>query len=209
MIHIMNVNDDVDSQLKTNNDIIVLIQKKMLFFQDIIQKTILYVQKNKILDILGVSDVSNCVNALFELSKKLKMNLENYDKNNSETLINDLQNINNELSTLFKSFGTESFEDLLSICFGNNSAYTYANSENDHFKFELLKKYFHPTGYKIVSKNDNDKGVKNIFEDKLNEKSKNLDCIDISLTVKSFHLKVYGLQLIIHNGAIFVELAIN
>ena len=200
MINIMNVNEDVDSQTKTNNDIIILIQKKMLFFQDIIQKTILYVQKNKILDILGVSDVSNCVNALFGLSNKLKINLENYDKNNSETLINDLQNINNEFSTLFKSFGTESFEDLLSICFGNNSAYTYANSENDHFKFELLKKYFHPTGYKIVSKNDNDKGVKNIFEDKLNEKSKNLDCIDISLSVKSFHLKVYGLQLIIHNG---------
>ena len=41
-------------------------------------------------------------------------------KTNTDVLINNLQIINNELSGLFKTFGTENLEDLLLICFGNN-----------------------------------------------------------------------------------------
>jgi hypothetical protein len=61
-------NLNISLSSKTQNDIHGLIENKILFFQDVIQKTILYIQKNKILDILGVSDVSNCVNILFEMS---------------------------------------------------------------------------------------------------------------------------------------------
>ena len=56
---------------KASSEIVILIEKKLLFFQDIIQKTILHVQKNKILDIIGVSEVNSCINTLFELSKKI------------------------------------------------------------------------------------------------------------------------------------------
>ena len=57
---------------KATPEIVVLIEKKMLFFQDVIQKTILHVQKNKMLDIVGVSDVHNCINSLFDLNKIIK-----------------------------------------------------------------------------------------------------------------------------------------
>jgi len=70
----------------------------------------------------------------------------------------------------------------------------------DKHKFELLKKYFHPTSYKLlgIKKNENDKPSKQ--EDcPLNEKSKNLDSADISIKIKPFHLKVYGIQIIVHN----------
>ena len=56
---------------KNNNEMILLVEKKMSFFQDIIQKTILYVQKNKILNILSVSDVNNCLNTPSSLKKQL------------------------------------------------------------------------------------------------------------------------------------------
>ena len=49
------VNQKKESTKKTTPEIVVLIEKKLLFFQDVIQKTILHVQKNKILDIIGVS----------------------------------------------------------------------------------------------------------------------------------------------------------
>jgi hypothetical protein len=70
-------------------------------------------------------------------------------------LIRHIKLINNELSGLLKNYGTENLEDLLLICFGNNNKVT--TDETEHHKFELLKKYFHPTSYKVVSKKDDPK----------------------------------------------------
>jgi len=185
--------------IKASTEIVILIEKKLLFFQDVIQKTILHVQKNKILDIIGVSEVNSCINTLFELSTKIKDISESSIKTNTDNVINILQTVNNELSTLFKIFGTDSFEDLLWICFGNNSVNTYAISDMDKHKFELLKKYFHPTSYKLLlPKKDTDKQNKS-DDIPFNEKSKNLDSSDISIKIKPFHLKVYGIQMIVHN----------
>ncbi len=185
--------------IKASTEIVILIEKKLLFFQDVIQKTILHVQKNKILDIIGVSEVNSCINTLFDLSTKIKDISESSIKTNTDNVINILQTVNNELSALFKIFGTDSFEDLLWICFGNNSVNTYAISDMDKHKFELLKKYFHPTSYKLLlPKKDTDKQNK-LDDTPFNEKSKNLDSSDISIKIKPFHLKVYGIQIIVHN----------
>ena len=181
---------------KTTMEITMLIEKKLLFFQDVIQKTILHVQKNKMLDIVGISHVNSCINSLFELSKKIKDIGDVTISSNTDAIISTLQNVNNELSLLFKSFGTDSFEDLLWICFGNNSVNTYAISDMDKQKFELLKKYFHPTGYRVLGS----KKVSSTAESQLNEKSKNLDSVDVELKTKSFHLRVYGMQVMIHNS---------
>ena len=65
-------NSKKETLTKTTTEIVLLIEKKLLFFQDVIQKTILHVQKNKILGIISVSEVNNCINILFELSTKIK-----------------------------------------------------------------------------------------------------------------------------------------
>ena len=193
------------SEKKVTSDIISLISKKIIFFEDVIQRTILHVQKNKMLDIIGISEVNNCIHLLFELSKSIKeIGKISLEKENTDNAINLLQNINNELSSLFKVYGTELFEDLLWICFGNNSINAYATSELEKQKFELLKKYFHPTSYKILNTNANKGSDKSLAEETsstlfLSEKSKNLDAIDVSIKVKPFHLKVYGMQVIVHN----------
>ena len=193
------------AQKKISPDIISLITKKIIFFEDVIQKTILHVQKNKMLDIIGLSEVNICVNMLFDLNQKIKEininELTNSDKvsdKDTDNIINILQNINNELSCLFRVFGTDLFEDLLWICFGNNSINYYTSTDMDRHKFELLKKYFHPTSYKIMNVA---KALDKVTSDEhiLSDKSNNLDAIDVSIKVKSFHLKVYGLQLVVHN----------
>ena len=186
-----------ESNKKTTPEIVILIEKKLSFFQDVIQKTILHVQKNKILDIVGVSEVNSCINTLFELSKQIKDIDEIIIKTNTDNVINILQSVNNELSALFKLFGTDSFEDLLWICFGNNSVNAYTISDIDKHKFELLKKYFHPTSYKLLAcKGEKHSNTNDVI---FNEKSKNLDSADISINIKSFHLKVCGIQIIVHN----------
>ena len=52
-----------------NDDVVMLVERKLNFFKDVIQKTILYVQKNKTFDILGVSDVISCIERLTEINK--------------------------------------------------------------------------------------------------------------------------------------------
>ena len=193
---------DTKSSQSSSNDILLLLEKKMVFFQDVMQKTAVHVQNNKLLNILGVGEVNNCISILYELSSKLKEihELHANSKDKTDNIINVLQHINNELSALFKLFGTQMFEDFLWICFGNNSVNTYAISDMDKQKFELLKKHFHPTGYKVLSgsgANLQKKEAKN--EDDLNEKSKNLDMIDLSYKIKPFYLKVHGVQIVVHN----------
>lgn len=188
---------------KPNPDIVILIERKITFFQDTIQRTILHIQKNKVLNVINVSEMNNCVNMLFELSKSLSEigPIENEIATNTDIIINKLQHINNELSTLFKTVGTELFEDFLWICFGNNSVNTYAISDMDKNKFELLRKNFHPTSYKIItSGKPQDTNKQNHSDDHLlTETSKNLDSVDIYSKTKSFHLRVYGIQVVIHN----------
>ena len=179
-----NANFKKEMNIKTTNDILLLVDKKIEFFKDVIQKTIIHVQKNKNLDILGISDVSTCIERLGELSNKIK-ELNNVNKTNQEFLINELQLINNEMSGLLKTYGTHNLEDLILICFGNNNKIVTNEVENE--KLEILKKYFHPTSYKIVSKKD-DKQKK--LGDQYDETTQNLTCYDTT-NCKQFHIKVY------------------
>ena len=170
-----------DLNAKNINEMMPQIEKKIDFFKDVIQKTVIHVQKNKFLDILGISDVCSCIERLGELSKKI--NEFNDHKSNYDTIVNGLQTINNELSTLLKNYGTESLDDFLIICFGNNNK--VAMDKEDINKYELLRKYFHPTSYKIVS------GKK--------DEMKNLSCSDVISSYKQFHMKVYGIKVNIYN----------
>jgi ATP-dependent Lon protease len=181
-----------ETQNKTNSDVLLLVQKKVEFYKDVIQKTIIHIQKNKTLGILGISDVNVCIERLGYISNKIKEIFN--DKDNTEKIINELQIINNDLSCLLKNYGTESLDDLLSICFGNSSK--LANEDKEIEKFELLKKYFHPTSYKVVNKKDDAKQKKS---ENYNDEDKNFTCYDVTTTHKHFHFKVYGIKLLINN----------
>ena len=181
-----------------NNDIMKSIENKYLFFYDVIQKTILHVQQNKTLDIIGISEVGNCIDNLNKINDNLKQikkifdtNNQNNNQINSDEIINILQQVNNDLSTLFKNFGTQNFEDFLLICLGNNLVNNYISDTLGKDKFILLKKYFHPNGYKILDEK---------YEDtKINQNCNNLDCFDVNIKIKSFHLNVFGIRVVLHN----------
>ena len=190
-----------DVNLKTNCDMFSLVEKKIEFFKDVIQKTIIHVYKNKSLDILGISDVNSCIERLSEISKKIQ---EISDiKNNADNIINALQIINNDLSSLLKNYGTDSLEDLLLICFGSNNKIT--TDENEQNKLELLKKYFHPTSYKVSNKKDE---IKQKKTDDINDENENLLCCDVLSSYKQFNMRVYGIKLMIHSSIVKKSLII-
>ena len=164
-------------------------------------------QKNKLLDILGITDINLCLEKLNDINDKIKILSQKLNNSKTENLVAELQLINNELSIILKTYGTHSLEDLLTICFGSNHKLT--TDPLLESKLDLLKKYFHPTSYKVVNKKDEYKNKKNTtdigFDDTLN----NIACMDISNTTKQFHFKVYGLKLFVTNTQLKKSLVIN
>ena len=136
-----------------NNAISTIISKKIVHLQSIVKKTILAVQKYKSLDIFGANEYNICTNNLETIFSSLKQILypiqkqQNYDH---EQIINKLQDINSELSTLFKTFGTENIEDLIGICFGQDFIKTNILNAQHTTKFEIMKQYVHPISYKAI-----------------------------------------------------------
>ena len=168
-----------------SSTLLSVIHKKIYFFKETIQKTLLHVNKNKLLNILAIGDINTCIEKLNDLNNIINtLTVNILDKNiTTDFIINELQKINNELSFLFKTYGTHDLQDLLLICFGNNN-FSNTNENNfDILKFELLQKYFHPISYKILNKL---------------EKNKNLDCFDISNNYTNFCIKVNGMELYIY-----------
>jgi len=187
-----NINHDNDTDV-----VRILITSKIIFFKNTIQSTFIHVQKSKSCDIIMINDVNFCVEKLNELNKKIKEIEEQLLLNiNNELIAKQLQIINNDFSSLFKLYGTLNLEDLLIICLGDIKKNIHDN--DDILKLNLLKKYFHPTGYKIIGKNitmvENKKDKKKLPYHNL---FKNLLCSDISLEYDKFYMKVYGIKLFV------------
>ena len=162
------------------DDVDTLFEKKYTFFQNVIQKTSEHVQKSKFLDIIGISEVHKCVNSLKTINDDLKAIYAERDKYDSEMLLQSLQIINNELSLILKSFGTEHVEDLLIVCMGTNGI---MNGNMDP-RFVLLKKYFHPTGYLVTTNKPT---------------TKTMQCVDVVGVNAKFHLRVYGINVFLYD----------
>jgi len=176
--------------LKNSNDVI---EKKIVFFQDIIQKTYIQLNKNKLSGILSNNEINTCILSLKELSDTLKNMHEKNCHTDTETMIQGLQTINNDLSGIMKNYGTQSLEDLISICYGIQSNNTMYNNEFEKNKYELLKKYFHPTNYKLNAIS------KKIKKEKIEKVPTHLECQDISTFATDFHSKIFGMKLYLVN----------
>ena len=179
-----------------------------------IQKTMLSVQKYKLLDVISAGEMSLCIKSLemlYDEIQKLNYTLTSQNDIDYDDIVNRLQKINNELSSIFRSYGTESLEHLISVCFGETYLSSIINDGNRDI-WEILKTYIHPISYKVMgwlkhtdkNKNKKVKEVKlkknRIVEDfMIVEVSKTFDCFDMARTSQKFQTKVYGVKVSIQN----------
>ena len=164
-------NNHIIENKSMKQDIYTTLENKILYFQEVIRKTILAAYKYKRLDIIGTTELNHCINSLETLFLSLTnvlVPITLKQKIDITSITDKLQDINNELSTLFKIIGTEQFEDLIKICFGSeylNKNITLMNQVN---KFEIVSKYTHPISYKVLDwKHDNKKKMKNQIYEKI------------------------------------------
>ncbi len=204
-----NINAGVDPKIDIN-DVQLLNESTIHYFHSLIQKTLLAIQKYKQMDIIGVNEINLAIQHLDGLFAELSNNLLLLkSKNNMSTVSSNLDIIRNDISNIFKMYGTENIHDLLNIVFGDN----YLKSVKwDNSKYHLIEKYFHPINFKVMPWNtekansttkqsdtvdiEKNKIVEDCF---IVEKSINLDCFDLSRTNKTFQTRVHGIKIAIHN----------
>ena len=186
-------------------------KKKIGTFQNMITHTILAVQRYKIQDIFGASELNVCIQGLEGLYSELKI-LQTMLGNEDSTIdfdevISRLQRINNELSVIFRSYGTESIEDLISVAMGAEFVKDTI-AEEDRDKYELIRKYVHPIGYKVMAwKEGDNKNIKKLAKNRIVEdfmivaNATNLECFDLARTSRKFNTKVHGIKVTVKNSS--------
>ena len=183
--------------------------KKISTFQAMITNTILAVQQYKTKDIIGASELNVCIQGLEGLYTELnilKVMVESNEKHiDFDEILTRLQKINNELSSIFRNFGTQNIEDLIVVAFASDFIKKTITEENKD-KYELIQKYVHPISYKALAWKDNDGENKKplaknrIVEDfMIVESAQNFECFDLARTSRKFNTKVYGIKVAIKN----------
>ena len=182
------------------------LDNQIQYFHNLVQTTLLSIQRYKQLDIIGANELNQATQNLEKLYLELSNNrLLLKHKTNYTKIHANLETIRNDLNTTFKLYGTENIHDLLNVAFGDGFLSTVQWDKN---KYALLEKHFHPIQYKImpwktdrsaVSQNliEKNKIVDDIF---IVDKSVNLDCFDLCRTNHIFQAKVYGIKVAFHNS---------
>jgi len=180
---------------------------KIAFFKQMITRTILSMQQYKSKDIISASDLNIGIQNLELIHSNLHKNELTLKKKNInfDTMISDLQYTNNELSALFRNYGTQNMDDLIAVAMGVEYYRTIAT----HDIYKVISKYVHPIGYKVMPWKDetqvNQKKkilAKNrIVEDyMIVETASNFDCFDLARTSRNFQKKVYGIKIALHSS---------
>ena len=209
---------DIEERDITN--IIEFIVEKNVYIQEIIRKTIISIKKNKMYEIFSNNDISLSINVLIELYEKTReIDIKiNENPNETEKIIENMQKIIDKLSMIICGFGTLCIDDLLFISFGSQFKNLKNNNKIINDKYELIKKYVYPIGYKIIHWKDkiNYKFKQDILccdkvtDNKMNIEEANMfECFDFEPSIKIFHQKIYGIRVIIQNEVLKKTLIIN
>jgi ATP-dependent Lon protease len=203
--------DDSIEYASSNKNINSCLENKIDNLLEIIKKTMLSVKKYKLMYIINVKDYNECIQALeniFTTLLDMVFPIKNKQKYDSEQYIIKLQEINAEISTIFRLYGTENVTDMLNVCFGTDYISKNIIDTLHKKKFDIMNKYIHPISYKVLkwkdskptSKNKNSILQKNrIIEDfMILSSADNLECFDLARTSKGFLPKVYGIKFCVH-----------
>lgn len=203
-------NEKISSIIINDNekiDTLKFAKKKIAFFKDMISKSTISIQKYKNMDIVTANELNKYTLVLEGLYSDLNNLSIIISKKNIDftDVINRLQKLNNELSSLFKNYGTSQFDDLITVALGS----TFINNIKKKEKniYSIIRKYVHPISYKVLplKKKNNKEKKKNLAKNRIvedfmiAEQSKNFDCFDLARTSNKFLKKVYGIKVVIHN----------
>lgn len=179
------------------------VNEMLLGFRIIVVKTIVSSQSYKNYDVMTANDLKQSLEALHKIYSQIDKLAAAIEEGiiSKDNVVKDLQSITNDLSAVFKSYGTDNVRDLLNICLGKEYISKEIDDSENNERFELLERYAHPIGYKSITwKNDPPKEPVNIKKNRIIEDisiadgAQTLEAFDLARTVRGFHTKVYGVK---------------
>ena len=120
-------------------------EEKLEYFKKVIDDIVKGLNYYNGLHIMTYNEVNN---AFAALEKTINIiNSINY-----ENIIDELQYINNSISSIIKNYGCYSFEDIINICLASTFAEkNFTTDLNLSHKYKLLVKHLHPLNYNIIN----------------------------------------------------------
>jgi ATP-dependent Lon protease len=196
------------------------IKDKNSYIQEIIRKTIISIKRNKIHEIFSNNDITLSLNILNDLYEKTNEISEKTQEEPIETekIIENMQKIIDKLSMIICGFGTMNIDDLLFISFGSQYSQIKVPNPIIADKYEIIRKYVYPIGYKIIHWKDNKPALSKtpvlccnkIIEDIIQIENTNMfECFDVDTNVKLFYQKIYGIRVVIQNETLKKTIIVN
>ena len=195
---------------------VCIYEEKLEYFKNVIDDIAKGINYYSSLNIITLNELNNAFTALEKTVHII--NSINYDN-----IIDELQYINNSISSIIKNYGTYCFEHIINICLMRNFAETNFTNDLSH-KYKLLVKHLHPLNYYIINyngikhpnntntnTNTNTKEISKlkILDDKTIIECASLECFDLARTNTNFITKVYGIKVIIQDVKNQKSLVIN
>ena len=95
---------------------------KLHYFTDVINTTVIYSSKYKLLDVMSSSDLDLVLSKMTSIASNIKnaKGVLTDVSGSTDSAIKSMQTITDELSIIFKNYGTGNFDDVITICFGTD-----------------------------------------------------------------------------------------
>jgi ATP-dependent Lon protease len=196
------------------------IKEKNSYIQEIIRKTIISIKRNKIYEIFSNNDITlslNILNDLYEKTNEISTKVSE-EPTETEKIIENMQKIIDKLSMIICGFGTMNIDDLLFISFGSQYSQIKVPNPIIADKYEIIRKYVYPLGYKIIHWKDNKPALSKtpvlccnkIIEDIIQIENTNMfECFDVDTNVKLFYQKICGIRVVIQNETLKKTIIVN
>jgi len=187
------------------NDLTKLITERLEYIQEMIRRTSTSTQYYKKLAIFSNVDLNACQIALNDLYAST-VELTNTMKSEPiESSINSLQKIIDRISVIMSGYGTKQIDDLIYITMGSEFQKNI-NKPELLSKYELIKNYVRPVGFRLISDAPTPRPSNCICLDKITDDSikietaPQLECFACDVSTTSLFYKINGIQVVIRGS---------
>lgn len=198
---------------KDFNSIVIL---KIKYFKQLLSETNINANIMKKNEVFNSSEFYACLSQIEKINSTINNIVlkEDLDQSEKDDILSKIQECNDSIYDLFKSYGTLKIENVLNVCFGKK----YIHDELSNFdnmiksKYDMLNSYCNVVGFKIIpwkkTKTSSPISQKSAYlhqksslidDNRISDSFNSVECFDVARSENKFYSKVYGMKICFQN----------